>query len=164
MRVVAAAFSCALLSAPALADDVADAKAFVETVYARYADGTVTSPDWNMDTFDAPMLALMDEDKRLNPEGSYVLDWDPICQCQDFARLRATVRIVKIAGATAIADVDFRDDGMTDAHDATARLDLVREAGGWRIHDIHSKDFANPGHSMRERFIEAIRERHGRVP
>lgn len=160
MRVTAAIFAFGLTTLPALADDASDAKAFVEKVFARYADGYVTSPDWNMDIYDAPMLALMDEDLKLNPEGNYVLDWDPICQCQDFARLRARVNIAIVSPRTATALVDFRDNGMADAHDSYAVLDLVKERGGWRIHDIRSKDFENPAHSMRERFIEANRERH----
>ena len=159
MRVIAATLVFAIVAVPALADDAGDAKAFVEKVFAIYADGTVTSPDWSMDIYDSAMLALMDEDKRLNPEGNYVLDWDPICQCQDFARLRATVSVKMTGAVGAIATVDFRDDGMADAHDSHATLDLVKEQGGWRIQDIHSKDFENPAHSMRQRFIEANRER-----
>jgi len=73
------------------------------------------------------MQALMDEDLRLSPEGSYVLDWDPICQCQDFLRLRATVRVKMSSATTATATVDFRDNGMSDAHDAHATPTFVNE-------------------------------------
>lgn len=162
MRWIATSALVLAAVAPALADDVEDAKAFVERVYARYADGTVTSPDWQMDIWDSQMQALMDENLKLSPEGSYVLDWDPICQCQDFSRLRATVLVKMTGTATAVATVDFRDNGMSDAHDSHATLDLVKESGHWRVHDIHSKDFENPAHSMRARFIEANRERHSR--
>lgn len=73
--------------------------------------------------------------------------------------LRATVSVKINSATTAVATVDFRDDGMSDAHDSHATLDLVKEHDHWRIDDIHSKDFENPTHSMRARFIEANRER-----
>lgn len=161
----ACAFVCAaLFAAPALAGDREDAKAFVERLYARYADGgEMNDVEWKREIYDTAMLALLAEDERLTPEGDVgVLDWDPVCQCQDFMKLRATVNVRMTGAHTAVATVRFNDIGMVDKSFRNATLDLVKEANGWRIHDIHSKDFENPQHSMRARFIEANAERrHG---
>jgi Protein of unknown function (DUF3828) len=144
----------------ARADDGADAKAFVEAIYGRYVDGASITEDWNIEPYDSAMRALMDEDRRLTPEGEVgVLDWDPICQCQDFSKLRATVTVRVSSPTAAVATIAFKDIGWSDQTMRHATFDLVKENGEWRIHDIRSKDFDNPTHSMRARFIEANAER-----
>lgn len=138
-----------------------DAKAWVEALYQRYANGEEMSDAlWQKEIYDTAMLALMKEDERLTPQGEVgVLDWDPICQCQDFSKIRATVSVRVTSPTTAVAIVDFKDIGWENQEVRHATFDLLKEAQGWRIHDIHSKDFDNPTHSMRERFIEANKER-----
>jgi hypothetical protein len=149
-----------LSTVPARADAAADAKGFVEAVFARYVDGASITEEWNMEPYDGAMRALMKEDERLTPEGEVgVLDWDPICQCQDFSKLRATVTVRLTAPTTGVATVAFKDIGWQDQTMRHATFDLVKENGEWRIHDIHSKDFDTPNHSMRARFVEANAER-----
>jgi hypothetical protein len=163
---IAPLFAIVLLAAaalPAVAGEADDAKAFVNNLYLRYANGEEMSDAlWQAQIYDTAMLALMKEDERLTPEGEVgVLDWDPVCQCQDFAKIRAAVVVKLEAPGRAMATVDFNDIGMTDQSMRHAVFELWKEPQGWRIHDVHSSDFDNPKHSMRARFIEANQERGG---
>lgn len=140
----------------ARAGDAEDSKAFVRKVYAAYADFEAGKAGRaNAVVFDRSLGALIDDDTRLTPDGEAgALDWDPVCQCQDFSHLRATVTISDATATRATARVRFHDTRTAGDSTHTATFDLVKESQGWRIHDIHSKDFENPAHSLRA-FLEA---------
>jgi hypothetical protein len=134
-----AAAALGVCSGAAPADDAKDVKAFVAGLFATYQDNT-KPPAGSHHIYDAQLQALMDEDVRLANGEVGALDFDPLCQCQDYQKLQAqlTVRSASPTGATVA--VKMIDLGMPNDKPRDAVLDLVKERGAWRIHDIHADD------------------------
>lgn len=120
--------------------DAADAKAFVEGLYAQYAKGPSTadtsfSP---MDkdaksVFDKSLIDLMAKDAKLTgPDDVGFIDADWICNCQDYDKITATVTVQSATATTAKVTADFKVFGEA-SHNA---FDLVKENGAWRVHDV----------------------------
>ena len=67
------------------------------------------------------------------------LDFDPLCNCQDYdaAKFRHRMKSIELAGNTATAKFDL-DAGWGDW--SPMRLTFVRERGDWLLDDIGSKD------------------------
>ncbi|WP_269513874.1 DUF3828 domain-containing protein [Brevundimonas subvibrioides] len=131
-------------SAPAAASgqgaDTAGAEAFVRALFAAYGDTPgSTGPE---DPWSAGTQALLDADGE-EAGGIGYLEADPICDCQDWDRLRVTSLAVASTGAdSADAVVAFAmgDDGKI-THET---LKLVREGKAWKVDDI----VYGEGHSM----------------
>jgi hypothetical protein len=129
--------------AAAATADTQTAKAFVQGLYRP---GGSEMSAWPR-IFDAAMRKLMDEDRRLTPEGDEgALDFDPFCDCQDDADTK-----VEIAVTRATADAATVEARLGASRDRTVLFDLVRENGAWRVHDIASKSAP----SLRKLFIDS---------
>jgi hypothetical protein len=117
-----------------------DPKAFLTSLYAHY-DGSQSnfSPfDAPGDYFDPQLLALMDANDRATPDDEVgALDGDPICDCQDYQKLRADITVTSVKDDTAEAEVKLRDAG---AKPKLMTYKLAQVGGKWRIHDIGTKD------------------------
>lgn len=140
--VAAAALAIGVAASAAASDDAdpGSAEAFLRGLYAPYLAGstTVAPTDKAAPTiFDGHLTALIRKDQR-NAKGEVgALDWDPICDCQDFERLTALSIKVRPAGpARAVATVDF----MNGTTPASLTYTLVAGRSGWRVADIGSKD------------------------
>ena len=90
--------------------------------------------------YDSQLQRLMDEDTRLANGEVGALDFDPLCQCQDYQKLEAHITVRSASPKAAVVSVNFRDLGMPNDKPRNAVLDLAKEAGHWRIHDIHAED------------------------
>jgi hypothetical protein len=134
-------------SPPVEATAEADAKAFLEGVYAHYK----TSKNNNFQPFDGNAKEVLDADtialfkadqKALKGEGVGAIDSDWLCDCQDFESIAATVTIRSATATEAKATVEFRDTKMTgdDAKPRHDTFDLVKTPDGWRIHDMGTAD------------------------
>jgi hypothetical protein len=124
--------------------DAADAKAFLEALYAHYR--TSKNNDFQpfdaneRDVFDPDMIALLKADQKAMKGDVGALDGDWLCGCQDFESLRATIAVQSATPTVAEATSDFRDTGIADATQQHESFDLVKVGGAWRIHDIHTSD------------------------
>ena len=130
-------------AAPADTADAADAKAFLDGLYAHYK--TSKNNNFNMfdanakEVFDADTIALLKRDeKALNGELG-TIDGDWLCDCQDFVSLQATVTVTAATPTTAKASSDFKDTGMPDQGVRHDDFDLVKTPAGWRIHDVTTR-------------------------
>lgn len=120
--------------------DTAGAEAFVRALFDAYNDTSGSTGPGN--PWSAGTQALLDADSEA-AQGVGYLEADPICDCQDWDRLRVTSLAVASTGAdSADAVVAFvmGDDGKT-THET---LKLVREGGAWKVDDI----VYGEGHSM----------------
>jgi hypothetical protein len=123
-------------AAPAHPDDP---HGFLEAIYAKYtgragSDGVDLSSDAEIrHLFDPPLATLIiaDRQKASRTGEPPNLDGDPFVDAQDWviSDLQITVRR---SGETAKAEVRFTNLDQP----VTIRLDLVRLADGWRIHEI----------------------------
>ncbi|HEX3945152.1 MAG TPA: DUF3828 domain-containing protein [Rhizomicrobium sp.] len=138
----------------AWADDAKDAKAFIAGLFATYQDNS-RPPAGSHRIYDAQLQALMDEDVRLAEGEVPALDFDPLCQCQDYQHLQANQTVRSASSNAAILAVTIRDAGMPNEKPRNAVFDLVKENGHWRIHDIHADD----PKSLREFLIQQNAER-----
>jgi hypothetical protein len=113
-------------------------KAWVEHVYAEYRDNDF-SPFKHADRYFSPhLLAAIREDERLAKGEVGYLDADPLCDCQDWAKLTARVRSLSQptkSSAVAMLHVDY---GTGETRDL--KLKLVLTPKGWRVEDVGSKD------------------------
>lgn len=143
----------------------ADAKAFLEGVYAHYK----TSKNSTFQPFDADaknvldpdLIALMAADtKALNGElGDIDGDW--LCDCQDYTSITATITVLSASADTAKATSDFKDVDDTSPKPRHDTFDLVKTPAGWRIHDMGAAD--QP--SLRKVLSDEIaRLKHGGKP
>jgi hypothetical protein len=133
-------------STRAAALDAAGAKAFVESIYARYhgpdAEAFVPLSDTTASTLFEPSTAkLILQGSKVNEEEEVgPLDFDPICTCQDPDGIRAdvTAQMTGPATATATAIVYFPQQPQSTRREV--RFDLVGANGVWRVHDLHEQD------------------------
>lgn len=88
------------------------------------------------EVFDPDMLALLKADaSKLDGEVG-VIDGDWLCDCQDFASIRANIKVTWATPTRATATAAIVDTGVPDK---AARLNLFtldKVGGAWRIHDI----------------------------
>jgi hypothetical protein len=128
-------------AAPSVSDtaDAADAKAFLDGLYAHYTSNK--NNDFNMfdaksHVFDKDTQGLLTEDNRLLKGDLGTIDGDWLCGCQDFVSLKTTVTILAATPTTAKAVSDYVDTGIPSDGTRHSSFDLVKENGAWRIHDI----------------------------
>jgi hypothetical protein len=113
-------------------------EAFVERLYAGYRDPDYSPLARPRRIFAAPLVAAIREDSRLSRDEVGYMDADPLCQCQDPAGLRPTIRAVDRPGRRAATAHVLLDFGATDRREL--RLRLVRTAAGWRVADVATAD------------------------
>jgi hypothetical protein len=133
---------CAISSSYAAAPvaSAASAEQFVRGLYAKYTPNGKPTPFAYPDAkniVDAQMLALLkkDQDKSNGEVGA--MDGDPVCNCQDWDKLKVTSLHTAMQGnGAATAEVAFINAGSSEK----IHFSLVWMNGGWRIHDIGTKD------------------------
>jgi len=127
-------------------DNAESARRFVASLYARYGpDGNPAnlSAENAGEVFDSSLIALVKADAAaVGPSHVGVLDYDPLCNCQqtdvEFPGLRITTQLVNASRAT--ATVTFND---VDQHPINIVLTLIRGENGWRIFNV--EDLSGPG-------------------
>ncbi len=119
-------------------------EAFLTAIYKHYAVdatqsnfSTLTNPS---DYYDPDLSKLIDENDRLYEGYIGAIDADPICQCQDWAPITTTIRIVRQddTSASAVATLKM---GIKGGTPYTVKYKLVRIEGHWRIHDLGGGDY-----------------------
>jgi len=109
-------------------------QAFVANLYAYYRNRNF-SPFRHVEAIFAPRLAaaIRLDEKRSPPDEVGALDWDPICGCQDWSKLRPEIRRIapispdRVALAIRLYDMN---------HHHSLSLVLERTTAGWRVADI----------------------------
>lgn len=128
-------FAAALLAAAPPAETP---RGFLERVYAQYRHEDYSPLARPRRIFAAPLVAAIEEDRRLSRDEVGYMDADPLCQCQDHGGMKPLVRQVRRpTPRTAIADIVLTFGG-SDRRDLEVRL--VRGAAGWRVADIATAD------------------------
>jgi len=128
-------------------------RGFIQRIYAGYAHKNYNPLDHAERTFAPRLTAAIREDERLASGEVGYLDGDPLCDCQDYAKLAATIRSLKVSGkANAVAAVHVTY-GTGEARDL--KLTLVRTANGWRIADISSPEEPSLLHALEKSNAEA---------
>jgi hypothetical protein len=133
-----AGVSAAQAAAPVAS--AATAEQFLRGLYAKYIPHGKPTPFVYPDAkgiVDPAMLALLKRDRDKSDAEVGAMDSDPVCRCQDWNALKITsLHVTMSGGDAAVADVSISDDG----HVETVHFALVWLNGGWRIHDIGTKD------------------------
>jgi hypothetical protein len=113
-------------------------RAFIQKIYAGYANKNY-NPLSHADRIFAPRLvAAFNEDSRLAKGEVGYLDGDPLCDCQDFVKIGAQVRsLSQPSKQSALATVHVTY-GTGEARDL--KLKLQRTSRGWRVADIGTKE------------------------
>ena len=121
---------------PALADASETPESFVHRIYARYrtgGPGVSTDRPGGAAFYAAPLLDALAKDEALAHGEVGTIDGDPLCNCQDFGKLKLTHLAVTPAGAEAVeAVVDFVNLGSKQR----VTLTLAKTPAGWRIADV----------------------------
>jgi Protein of unknown function (DUF3828) len=134
-----------LIVAPLQAQTVDQARAFVRGLYVQYghpkaSDGPNVLGPGAAKIFSPQLLQLIRKSDKDTPKGDVgVLDFDPVCSCQDPDGLRLASLDMKpgVAGtAIAVAMLHYPD----SAEDIRVELSLKWFANGWRIDEIGTKD------------------------
>jgi hypothetical protein len=128
------------------ANNAESAQYFVQSLYARYGpDGhPVHLSEKNAsDAFDPSLIALAKADAAAVGQGHVgLLDYDPLCDCQDtdvtFPNLEIKAEPVGTDRATAV--VTFTD---VNQKQIKIVLTLAMEESRWRIYNV--EDFSGPG-------------------
>jgi len=137
---------------PAAADTP---RAFVAAVYAHYRNHDYSPFKQPEKVFAPPLLAAIKEDERLAQGEVGYLDGDPLCDCQDYERITATITgYQKLTPGLANVRVHV-DLGLKQARDL--KLKLARTRAGWRIADIVRAD-----ESLLDALLRSNREQRAR--
>jgi|GEM_PF-455406 len=131
-------------TATAAGSDAADAKAFLEGLYAHYKtskNSTFQPFDANQgEVLDADTIALMKADEKALKGELGDIDGDWLCDCQDYESITATVTVQSATPTDAKATADFHDTIDTSEKPKHDTFDLVKTPAGWRIHDMGTAD------------------------
>jgi len=137
---------------PAAADTP---RGFVAAVYAHYRNHDYSPFKQPEKVFAPPLLAAIKEDERLAQGEVGYLDGDPLCDCQDYERITATITgYQKLTPGLANVRVHV-DLGLKQARDL--KLKLARTRAGWRIADIVRAD-----ESLLDALLRSNREQRAR--
>ena len=138
----------ASVAAPAAAQDLKAADAFLRKLYSGYTTGRKAPNPTGRDAaayFAPPLLALIGADRALAAGEAGILDLDPICACQDYDKLEHLNIVLEPAGpGRANAVATFHN----SATPTTVQYRLVAVDGQWRIEDI-----SEPGIKNMRRFL-----------
>ncbi len=144
----------AAIGKPLTGQPAADAKAFLDGLYAHYKsakDHSFSPMDAAArEVFDPEMIQLMADDSKILKGEVGAIDGDFLCDCQDYETIDATVAVQSATPATAKATADFKVFDSTH-HNS---FDLVNVNGAWRIHDV--TEAGQP--SLRTMLRDEIRE------
>lgn len=142
------------LSTGAVAADVdfANPKAVVEAAYAPYL-----SADYDWSTYDISALqsdalnALYAKDAEEAGDEVGRIDFDPLINAQDYDISKLVIGEPRIEGSTATVEVTFENFEDPETIDVV----LVRQANGYRIDDVQSRDAEYP-YSLKELLQEPM--------
>ncbi len=110
-------------------DRCGDPAPFVRDLFTQYAEGQ--KPRAHDTIFDDDTLKLIKADAD-RAEGELPnLDYDPVCNCQDYEKLAVNEVLIE-SGKTTVAHVAFVNGGKVFSQD----FELTCGATGWRVHDI----------------------------
>ena len=128
--------ACLALTVPALAAPAETPEAFVRRVYARYGDkgpGVPTTRPAGTPFYAAALLDAFAKDQKLAGGEVGSIDGDPVCDCQDWGKLRVRqVAITPGQNGAVLARVAFTNFNKPQA----VTLTLAATPDGWRIADI----------------------------
>lgn len=132
---------CAQASRDQNAQNVDNATQFVRAVYDKYGlngDPPSLFEENAGAVFHTSLIALAREDqKAVGPGSAGVIDYDPVCNCQDtdvkFENLK--IQIEAMTGDSSRANVTFTDQNRLPE---TIVLVLRKENEQWRIYDIEN--------------------------
>jgi len=127
-----------------------DPNAFLKDVYSHYANSDNSVFSVNLDDshyFSPELIALHAENVRALKGDLGDLDADPVCDCQDYGRLKADITVDTATSRTAEATVILTDlDPNLPKEDRRPRrfhFHLVRTKDGWRIDDIGTPGYTS---------------------
>lgn len=124
----------------AAAPTAAAPRDFVSSLYRRYESGNLNPFPRPSSVYAPDLVRQMALNGKLHgPDEVGLIDYDPICQCQDMADLKARIgEIVPAGPGRAEVKVWIRFAGQTDRREL--RLKLARTTAGWRIADIGTRE------------------------
>jgi hypothetical protein len=138
-------FAAVFVAGAAQSQDLTSAHHFVASIYGHYPISEKRpafdplAGGLERALFDASLVQLINEDRRLAKGEVGTLDGDPFCDCQDDGGTSFTVGPGRAAGADA-AVVEVVRRGPDQEKPETITLDLVSTPAGWRVHDIRTPD------------------------
>src|SRR5262249_29686017 len=130
------------VAGPGASADAADAKAFLDSLYAHYRQSSSTGTTWAPMEADASAVfapdtvALLQADTKALKGELGEIDGDWLCDCQDWGSIAADVTILSASPAEAKAVAVIRDTEIKDEPPKHDTFDLVKTPAGWRIHDM----------------------------
>jgi len=153
-------FSSYCLSQTQSTQIIESAKQFVEHLYSLYgpsADPPNLFERNATQAFDPSLIALARADAKAAKPDVGVLDYDPVCNCQDtdvkFPNLKIMIR--PIDASRTEASVSFT--GYSNERNQIL-LTLVEEQGDWRIYNIEDLPGSSPHADLRSMLEKDIRE------
>lgn len=119
------------------AKDTKGASEFVSALYANYSDSNYSPVDKNPESiFSAELVKLIREDEKQAKGEVGVLDFDPLCNCQDSTGLKIEKIKIDSKSNSTIAHVTFTISEIKNS----LKLQLIKVKGKWLIKDISSED------------------------
>lgn len=147
------------------AQDAGSAKAFLQSIYARYAkngSGIEIGGPHARRYLHSSLITLIREDAQA-VEGVGVLDGDPLCSCQDWDGiydLKIDVHEPKDGRVEAMVSFAlFKNAKPQDMRSLT--ITLAQEKGAWRVWNVVDRSDARAVFDLRDELKKEIRE-HGR--
>jgi hypothetical protein len=158
-------FSCVVVPAcSAPAQDAASAKAFLQTIYARYhkdGPGVDVSGAKAARFLHSSLVALLRQDARVVGPGEVgALDGDPLCSCQDWDGIYdLKIDVHEVKEDRAEARVSFALFEPAKAQDLRSLvITLAGERGAWRVWDVVDRSDAKAVFDLRSALEKEIRE------
>jgi len=143
--IVCSSALCLLAALPIHAQDAASARAFINSIFQRYANGGGGTP-FSLRYIHSSLLALIHTDLKAAERAHKIpdaIDGDIVCDCQEWEGIwvhKIDAKIVKPGRAIVTASFDIHALESRDAIDLRVmRYTLVPEHGQWRIYDVQDQ-------------------------
>jgi len=119
--------------------ETAAARAFVDGLFAAYANDTPLDPLGEPQPVFEPELAAaltaLGKEAAANGEIPDALGADPLCDCQDYGEFSHRITALTVTGTRAEAEVAISNFGAKSVR----RLIMLRTPAGWRVFDIDGR-------------------------
>lgn len=154
---LALVFLVACLGQPALADDLAEASAFISDLYRGYEGQGQRPKRGDPRWYDVSLIRLLTENEKANSDAVPFVSGDPLCNCMEVSGLKVgEVKAMRDEGGRLAgeAKLQFPGDRLE-----RIRLTLIRTPDGLRIWDLADNEMPSLRKALADDTAAALKDK-----
>lgn len=141
----------------ALADDLADANAFMADLYRGYEGQGARPKRGDPRWYDESLSRLLSENEKANSDAVPYMSGDPLCNCMETFGLKVGgLKATRGEGGRFLGEASLQFSGERVER---IRLILVRTAGGLRVWDVADNEMSSLRQALADDTASALKDK-----